>query len=995
MGNGNTDVVEKKDQYGRFRLFLLALVAGLGVPGVWAAEPKIAFNIPASEFPQAIVEFYKQSQIEILYASLGSLSEIKTRAVVGQLDVREALKRMLEGTGFTFEFENARSVLVKRAKEAGSTTVSTVTQAVMKAASDAMVETARAAEIRPEIPEVVVTGSFIRGLKDIVSPLIVVDEREKRAAAYASVQDVLRTLPVVFGGGASEDIPMAGNFNRGAGINLRGLGNDATLVLVNGRRQPVSGTEGDFVDVSMIPWSMVDRIEVLPDGSSALYGSDAIAGVVNIILRQDLEGAEGQTRLTTSRGGANETLAAFLFAPHFGETGKAVFAYQYSERGALAASDRVYAANSDKRPLGGTDLSSFRSNPGNILNPATLEPAFAIPSGQDGTALSPGDLLPGVVNLQNPTQGYDLLPYRRIHSFSLSASQELGEHFSWFTEGRFSQRHSEKQQYVLEQMLVVPDSNPFFVEPFGGLPFVLIAYNFLDDLGPFHDVGETQNFTGTVGLKAKLHKDWQATIAASYTDERMLWTGYNIVDPFALDAALADTNPATAFNPFGAGSHTNPETLESIRSTQRETVDSTLAELNLIADGSFVDLPAGETKLAMGFDYRREGLYRKTEEFHNLVVISGQYDRQVSALFAELAAPITSKLQLSLAERYERYNDFGSALSPKLGLHWSPLKSLRFRGSWGTSFKAPTLVNLYDTSQSGALLVSLPDPLSSSGQSVVLARQGNNEQLRQETASTWTVGIDFAPAAVPGLTIASSYFVVEYKDRAWRPDQSIAVDSLLADDRWASLITRNPSRAEIDAICGGPYFFGSIADCATNPPSAIVDVRVRNLSTTISKGVDVELHQLLDSGYGSFRFGIAGSYLFRFAQAFTPTSPLIDLADTVNNPAALRLRATAGWHQHRENLPGFGVNISMERTGGYQDPESLPMREVVTSTTFDLLLNYRTPKSRSFLSDVEFTLSAVNVFDKDPPFVNRAFGYDLGNAKPYGRVLSFYLQKNW
>ncbi len=130
-------------------------------------------------------------------------------------------------------------------------------------------------------------------------------------------------------------------------MNLRGLGTGATLVLVNGRRQPYSGTEADFVDLSGIPWSAVDRIEVLPDGASALYGSDAIAGVVNVIMRKDLDGAETQVRFGTAPGGAEERLVAQLFGTRW-NSGNVLFAYQFSDRGALDASARAYTATSDK-----------------------------------------------------------------------------------------------------------------------------------------------------------------------------------------------------------------------------------------------------------------------------------------------------------------------------------------------------------------------------------------------------------------------------------------------------------------------------------------------------------------------------------------------------------------------------------------------------------------------------------------------------------------------
>jgi outer membrane receptor for ferrienterochelin and colicin len=177
---------------------------------------------------------------------------------------------------------------------------------------------------------VVVTGSLIRGVLDMMAPLMMVSHREMTQTGYASVQDALQALPLTSLAGPREDLGVNGNYNRGAGINLRGLGVGATLVLVNGHRQPAAGLDGEFVDVSNIPWSAVDRIEVLPSGASALYGSDAIAGVVNIIMRENLQGADTQVRLAESPGGADQRLVSQLLGTHWG-TGKALLAYEYSE----------------------------------------------------------------------------------------------------------------------------------------------------------------------------------------------------------------------------------------------------------------------------------------------------------------------------------------------------------------------------------------------------------------------------------------------------------------------------------------------------------------------------------------------------------------------------------------------------------------------------------------------------------------------------------------
>jgi len=977
------DVKEVGYPNGRFRFALLALVAVLAMPTVRAAPSKIAFNIPAGEFSQAIIEFSKQSQVEILYTSMGSLGDLKTHAVMGELGVPEALTRMLEGTGFTFEFDSARSVLLKRkgggAAQAGPTGVS-------PAVGDAQTKLAAAFEEQTvNMQEIVVTGSLIHGLRDITSPLVIVGDKEKKRAAYATVQDVLRTLPFNFGGDASEDFSTNQNLNRGSSINLRGLGSGATLVLVDGQRQPMSGFEGDFVDISTIPLSAVERIEVLPDGASALYGSDAIAGVVNVIMRQDYEGFETQTRLGTAPGGDDETLMAQSFGHHW-DGGKVMFAYQYSRGTALPGEDRAYSASADKRPLGGSDLRSSSSNPGNILDPFTLNPVFAIPSGQDGRSLTPNQLLPGVVNLQNQVQGRDLLPDKWAHGVFATASQKFGDHFELFAEGRFNYRHTSATERAYDQLLTVPASNPFFVDPFGGMPFVIVAYNFLKDLGPVHDTGVTETYTTTVGANTDIAGKWRATLSAFNGRESMRSTAYNEVNFLALDEKLADSDPATAFNPFGSGSNTNPATLEAIRQTQVQRAVSGIKSINLSIDGPLADLSIGTPKLATGINSRQESLERD---------VSSPYDRRVTAAFAELSLPFYSRFEFSLASRYEKYSDFGDTYNPKIGVRWSPIQSLRLRGSWGSSFRAPTLVDLYDHSQDFAFLFPIVDTHSPTGQSNVLVRTGSNPALHEERAATWTTGVDFAPQSHPGFTASATYYAVYYKDRIWQPRPPLTPEMLLAQDQWASLVTRNPNQSQISAICGSPLFLGSSLDCTNNPPTVILDIRQRNLSATTVNGVDMELRQLLTTRHGTFELGMQGGYIFDFNQAITNAAPALDLVDTVGNPSRVRMRGTADWRRYGRDQPGVGASLAVNYLSGARDYENPPVTQVSGLATFDLQVSYRMAESDRWLGSLDLSLNAVNIFNQSPPFVNRLEGYDPFNTKPYGRVVSFGIQKHW
>ncbi|TLY58078.1 MAG: TonB-dependent receptor, partial [Gammaproteobacteria bacterium] len=701
--------------------------------------------------------------------------------------------------------------------------------------------------------------------------------------------------------------------------------------------------------------------------------------------------------------GRDEALVSQLFGTRW-DTGKASVAYQYSDATPLAAAARGYAANADKRPFGGGDYRSFYSNPGNILDPATLQPAYGIPGGQNGASLAAAALSP-TVNLENQFARYQLFPERRAHSLYASASQAVGERFELFADGQFTQRNTLRGQYPQEQMLLVPRTNPFFVAPQAGSPYVIVAYSFLRDLGPTVIAAETRNYMGTVGAKLKLADNWHATLSESYGRERLL-AQYGVADQAALSAALADSNPATAFNPFADGSYTSRATLAAIQRNVLQHAASGIQTTSLVADGPLVSLPAGAAKVAVGLEHRQETLDHdepdRTDPSERTV--RARYARYVSSAFAELSLPLvggsdsvraTPRLQLTLAGRFEDYSDFGHTFNPQARLRWIPLRSLKLRASWGTSFRAPTLDNLYDSSQNVAGLAVLPDPRSASGQSLVLARQGNNPNLTQETATTWTAGLDLAPESVPGLKLSVTYYAIDYQDRIVQPAADDPFNILVHESEWAAVITRNPTQAQIAAICDSPEFFGSRADCLSSSPAAIVDTRLANLGATKVNGLDVEAHHTLDSRVGTLGFGLNGSYVFRFAQAVTRTSPSTDILNTAGNPLALRVRVGTEWSLHRADLPGPGLNLTLNHTGGYRNSASALMPRVAAWTTLDLQLRYRTPTSDAWWSGMEFVLNGVNVLDRAPPFIDSQHGYDSMNVQPLGRVISLFARKNW
>lgn len=997
---GNMDLsISPRTRRGGLRRALpeAFLVAVLWIPAAWAAGPTVDFHLPAEPFTQAVLDFSHQSGLSAIYGLTPGMEKLVTRPVTGQMASSDALSRMLQGSGLTFEFDTPQSVVIEPAAGAA---LAGPPAPDGQFGPDALPPGSLG---QGRLEQVDVTGSLIRGVQGVIAPLVYVQRQQLSEAAYATVEDALYNLPIASLNGPREDLGVDNNFQYGAGIDLRGLGTGATLVLVDGHRQPMAGLTGDFVDVSTIPFSAVKRIEVLPEGASALYGSDAIAGVVNIIMRDDFQGAETQARYGAAVDGRRELMVAQLLGTHW-SGGRAMLAYEFSDATPLAAADRPYAANADKTPYGGGNYDTYYSNPGNILDPATLQPAYGIPAGQDGKSLRAGELSSGI-NLANPFAAMQIFPERTAHELYASGSQDIGARVQLFAQGRFAQRDTLAENFPYQQILVVPPTNAFYLNPYAGAPYTLVAYSFASDFGPTTFASRSRVYAGTLGGKLRLGAGWQATLSESYGRQTLHDDGYNEVDPTALPSALADPNPATAFDPFAAGSYTNPATLAAIRATYPLDSASGVESTSLVADGPLFRMPGGEAKLAVGMEHREETLdvTERIAADPSGPALPHSYARRVTSLFSQLVLPLVRgprtrgaapALQLSLSGRFERYSDFGDAFNPMADLHWMPLQSVKLRASWGKSFRAPTLDNLYDTANDAADSVLLPDPQSRSGRSLVLIEQGSNPDLRQETARTWTAGFDLAPPHLAGATLSLTYYAIHYDNRIEQPAQGDPFDILELGNEWASSITRNPTPAQIAAVCNSAVYKGSVQGCLVSAPAAIIDGRLANLASTKTSGLDLEAHDRLHGRAGYFELGVMANYVFDFDQAIGAAAPVSDVLDTVGNPLAVRTRGTLTWSRHRPQEAGPRLELAVNHTGAYRNPGSLKDPNVSAWTTLDFQAAYRTRKS-GWLGGMEVTLNAVNILNHDPPFVDSQFGYDIYNEQALGRVVSLDISKSW
>lgn len=384
-----------------------AIVAG-ELPESTAAG---SLHIKAQPLGDALNELAQQSGLQLVfYSSIGE--GLLSPDLQGNYDVRAALERLLANTPLTYDFINARTVAIREKSPSSSllqrspsdisshNTASSTPSEALRLAEVTAVETSRSSDKASETSreknsskdeqrsrqrdrsanEMVVTGTHIRGSAPIGSPIFVYTQEDFEKVGAATAQQFFATLPQNFGGGRTEDswsgVPSNGAADSGggggsdqtfgSGINLRGLGSGATLVLVDGHRQAVSGY-ADYIDVSMIPLSAVERIEILPDGASAIYGSDAIGGVVNIIMLRDYQGA--QTRLfsgTTTQGGGTEYLGAQTFGIGWG-SGNALLTYEYHHRDPISSRQRDFL-DLDAQGLPDIDITGEQERHSVMLN---------------------------------------------------------------------------------------------------------------------------------------------------------------------------------------------------------------------------------------------------------------------------------------------------------------------------------------------------------------------------------------------------------------------------------------------------------------------------------------------------------------------------------------------------------------------------------------------------------------------------------------------------
>lgn len=957
--------------------------------GVSLAAEQRQFDIPAESASFSVPKFATQSGRSVLYEA-GRLKRFKTRALKGTFEPLQALSLLLEGSGLEFSVSTGLVVTVNPKKTPQGD---------------------RLAESRgnKELAVVHVPGWMSRSSSLLPAGVSVqrVTADDLAQAGFATVTDWARALPQNEGSGPAEDTTHGvlrealTNTGYGSGMNFYGLGARATLILVNGRRLAPSGSAGTFTDISNIPLTAIDHIDIISDGAAALYGADAEGGVVNFVLRGGLSGSVSDAMIGhLTRGSLGEKEFSQSLSRQW-DGGGGVLSLEYYTRSELPASERSQAT-SNLTPWGGGNFNNIAGNPATILD--SQGRLWGVPTGQNGTSLTPEQYILGPHSYDREADTW-VLPRQERWSLLASATHQVSDDSSLFFDALVNRRSIKTQDAPLTTILSVPSTNPFYKNPVPGNEDPLtVFYGFGKDLGGISVDGQVDSGQFALGLNHELNRNWNLRSYVGYTFENQHDVEHGLVNFGLLQDYVQRSDPSSAFNPFADGSNTNPTTLAAIRADGWLTYDSAFRYLNVSAIGAIPFLPAGPIALTVGSDYRvqtfRTTLSPSLSSADLVQTPATDRGRTMSAVFVQSSTPIMSpdlesrwplKLDLSAGIRYEHFSDAGQGVMPTFGFEFRPQPSFTVKGTWARLFRPPNLPDLNEAPNVSEIFV-LPDSKSAAGFTPVLVVTGNNSGLRPETAHSWTLDLTFAPPSDPNFSVTGSYFNIISSNRVFSlTPLPIAV---LDDPQYAYVTERNVTSAARESVCSHSQFIGTQSQCLGSEIGAIVDLRLRNMERLETDGFDLSGHYGRDTPIGVLGVNFAATYFLHYKEAKTPDSTLVEYRNTDHNPPALRLRGLFNWERH-----DLSVSPAINFQSGYTDIDSIPNRPVSSWMTWDLVLRYTLrPFDLPQGGETTVSLRGQNVFNKQPPFLNNSYsaiGYDPENGDLLGRRVSLAIQHRW
>ena len=959
-------------------------------PVVVQAQGMWSFNLPSQSLADALRAVGGQASTNVFFEPR-LVAAHQAPALDGRLTVAEALTRLLQGTGLTYRYLDDNTITIVPVLAAAGESSRDTPEITPAAHGETAEETARpkiyhrfrlaqleqttpgeariASNVAPAIDsdqEVVVTGSRLgRAKTEGPVPVQVYDRERIERSGQTTISDFLNTLPAV-----STSTPENGGVFAGqTTIQLRGLAQGTTLVLINGRRLQNGGATayyGGYFDLNNIPAAAVERIEIVPQGSSAVYGSDALAGVVNIILKKDFDGFQANAHYGAGSDIDDKSID-FAIGQDWGRGSLSVIG-SYYERSELQSTDRAITSSPAYGPL--TD----RCSPGSVTSangaalPGLSASFAAIAEGVTGRPTL-GDFTAGTRNYCRQYGEGNVIPPAERASVFASGIFELTDSVELFAELMYSHNEQATWYYYPAHInRLVPASNAF--NPFG--VDVLVSTKLISPETKRTYDGSGEFTRPLIGARGQFAQDWKWEVAAWESRDKSEYVQTaNSADPTALLAALASSNPATALNMFSDVSLGSSDLLRSIYRPAITRMRGESQVANGFVQGSLFELPAGPVEVVLGGEYVRNKLIWNGDE----VTSTFAYDREATSFFSEVRVPIVGatnsqagdKLAFTAAVRYDDYSDFGSDVTPQYALEWRPLDTLLVRGSYAEAFRAPGLVQVYAPLRyfNGGCCVN--DPLNGGASVLYDQVSGGNPNLKPERGESRSLGLVWSPLSLEGLQTSLTYWELEQNDRATQniPAQ-VYVDN---PDLFPGRVQRDPITNQI----------------------TIIDVTFINFGEVRVKGVDFDVSYRIGSGAGTFVPSLSLAEITEYKGAVLPNTPLTSRLGKADFEAwAPRRKGTLalGW-----SLGSYSANATARYVSSYTDFQQLgpTTRQLGDFWIYDVSGKYEIAGNGRFYDSAYVQFAVVNVMNSLPPYSaagSGTKGYDATQYDIRGRFLS-------
>jgi len=734
-----------------------------------------------------------------------------------------------------------------------------------------------------QLQEVVVTGSRIsRTDVETASPITVLSRDDLEKSGQQNLAEIIRNISAE-GQGSLPTAFTAGFASGASAISLRGLGVNSTLVLVNGRRMAPYGLADDgvrvFTDLNSLPLEAVERIDIVKDGASAVYGSDAIAGVVNVILRKTYSGATITADAGTSYrddGSTGRVAGSYGFGDLAADKYNVYFTVEVSTQDAIKNTDRPgYLGTENLEPFGYFDGRAGAAAGGRGLFSATSGPNYQTRTPY-GTVRVPKDNLFVRTNLTScpelsqldglnaagqpvksniclydRAQWYQIQPkLRRANLFS-RGSFAFNDNLTGYLElGYFKAKTDyigtptgfddagvyDKTSPTLlgpAHLIFLPAGNPD--NPYGVARN--LRYLAANDFGGRNGSNDSQVTRFVAGLEGSFLSDWKYSFGGGYVESKLNTSRTGFVRASVLQAAIND-GTYRINNP----SFSTPATLAAISPVLDAQAKNSLTMIDATTTGPLFHLPGGDLQLAVGAEWRKEKTFSPPTPFTDIGDIIGlgystfQSDRKVYAGYVEIDAPIWSFVDLTAAYRYDHYSDYGSSKTPKIGFTLKPIKQIELRGTYSEGFRAP------GPAEAGSSI--------SLGFTNIGILSIGNPNLKPEESKSFTFGFVVEPFA--GTSASVDYYQIQRKNEIQQADQ-------------AAIIGNNPT-------VGGPVNGqlpgaqpGSVVFYDLDGNLASIAAPYTNASKTLTNGIDFDIRQKFDAGaLGMFTASVSWTYIGKF-----------------------------------------------------------------------------------------------------------------------------------